>query len=210
VCSARRPADWSRPPPEPRSARYPAPRPARRAVWMRRALTQTSCRVSPCLHTRGAWADGGVPRAAGVRRRACQAREDGGPGSERPEGTTHPFLSLPARKLRARREQPQLNDARRDGREVEARRRPIRRRRALDLQAQEKTQPFCRRRGHSRSNAGEGAAVLTQGAQPPSRRARAPFRGSLALDAMRRPRSLQWRAQYLAVPSSRTPPRCHS
>ena len=35
VCSARRPADWPRPPPEPRSARYPAPRPARRALWMR-------------------------------------------------------------------------------------------------------------------------------------------------------------------------------
>jgi len=34
ACSARRPADWPRPPPEPRSARYPAARPARRPMWM--------------------------------------------------------------------------------------------------------------------------------------------------------------------------------
>ncbi len=34
ACSARRKADWQRPPPEPRSARYPAARPARRPMWM--------------------------------------------------------------------------------------------------------------------------------------------------------------------------------
>jgi hypothetical protein len=158
VCSARRPADWPRPPPEPRSARYPAPRPARRAVSRRRAFTKARCTGSFCLHTRGAWADGGVPRAAGVRRRACQARQDGGPGSERPEGTTPPFLSMPSRKLRARREQPQPTDARRDGREVEVRRRPIRRRRALD-----------HRGGRPRSRGTPAADQAKERTRPPKR-----------------------------------------
>jgi hypothetical protein len=147
-CDARRMA--------PRCARHPTARSARRAVWMRRVFTRAKSSLSFCPHSRGVWADGGVPRAAGVRRRACQARQGGGPGSERPEGTTSPLLSAPARKLRARREHFQPNGARRDGREVEVRRRPTRRRREpgrsgaredLDDQAQETTRPTRRRRG---------------------------------------------------------------
>jgi hypothetical protein len=96
-------------------------------------LTQTTSSVPSAPSPRGAWAGGGVPRAADVRRRARQARQGGGPGSEWPEGTTQPSLSLPARKLRARREHEWPNDARRDGREVEVRRRPTRRRRGPGL-----------------------------------------------------------------------------
>ena len=86
-CHARRTA--------PRCARHPTARSARRAVWMRIAAPGQRAAASRSFggvsgpiakelvgpnHTRGAWAGGGVPRGATVRRRAYQLREGSGPG----------------------------------------------------------------------------------------------------------------------------------
>jgi hypothetical protein len=138
--------------------------------------TQAPCAGFGAPSPRGAWADGGVPRAAGVRRRACQARESGGPGSEWPEGTTpssgccQPESRRPARSTRSRMT-PAATAAK-------------------------------SRYADGRSGAGEDAAARPQ--------AGAPSRGSRTLDAVRRPRSLQWHARHLTAPSSSRPARCHS
>jgi hypothetical protein len=131
VCRARRLAEWSRPPPESRSARYPAPRPARRAVWTqgrtRRAVDRRCRCVSlgmeaqregvcpPRPHARrlgGWWGTSRSDRqAAGVpvarERRAERAR---------PQGTQVETGTTTLRNLLARRKRRALNDARRDGR----------------------------------------------------------------------------------------------